>query len=408
MSDPHDTTTFDPDPIEATQPEGPNNAFRSVLLIVALFLLLSIAYSQVTAAWRWDRVTAGLGLEHESVALRWFLSSTVAEILLIWWVVAVCGTIGSFLNVVVYRMPRGLSLSSSGSRCVHCQTPIKWYDNQPVLGWVILSGRCRKCRGPISGRYPLVEFMAIVVGLILFFVTVQITWIGPPRTSLSISDPNDWYCFWLLDPVPARPLIMYFYLLPTLMACLAIGWSSFDGVRLPSRFYLATLMVGVVGAVLFQTLLCGWLAEQFGRQEWRDVQFLSPSLHSFVSDSGLSGLWGHWHVAVSKSVVVLIGQGIGIVCGTIIGWFLTWTVMRLIRSNREVASQSAANFTLLGVVGGWYLPLAVASLWSVEILARWGISRVGSAEKRLADQHALWFGLPFYFLIAVAFWRWFP
>lgn len=406
MSDQPDTTIFDPVPSEATLREGPKNARRSVLLIVALFLVLSVAYSQATAAWRWDRIKVGLGLEHETAAVRWFLSSTVAEILLIWWVVAVCGTIGSFINVVVYRMPRGLSLSSSGSRCVHCQTPIKWYDNQPVLGWVMLSGRCRKCRGPISGRYPLVEFMAIVVGLILFFVTVQIAWIGPPRTSMW--EQNNWYCFWLLDPIPAQRFTMYFYLLPTLMACLAIGWSSFDGVRLPRRFYRATLMLSVVGAVLYQTLLRGWLAEQFGRQEWRDVQFLSPSLHSFVTESAISELWGQWHVAVSKTIVLLIGQGIGIACGTTIGLFLTWTVARLVRSSRGVASQSAAIFSLLGVVGGWYLPLAVASLWSVEILVRWVTRRIGPAEQRLADEPALWFGLPLYFLVAVVFWQWFP
>jgi leader peptidase (prepilin peptidase)/N-methyltransferase len=65
--------------------------------------------------------------------------------------------IGSFLNVVVYRLPRGESLSTPASHCPSCDTPIKPYDNVPVLGWLWLRGRCRSCGEPISARYPLVE-----------------------------------------------------------------------------------------------------------------------------------------------------------------------------------------------------------------------------------------------------------
>jgi leader peptidase (prepilin peptidase)/N-methyltransferase len=65
--------------------------------------------------------------------------------------------IGSFLNVVVYRLPRGESLVSPGSRCPSCQTPIAFYDNVPVVSWLVLRGRCRDCGEPISVRYPLIE-----------------------------------------------------------------------------------------------------------------------------------------------------------------------------------------------------------------------------------------------------------
>jgi leader peptidase (prepilin peptidase) / N-methyltransferase len=65
--------------------------------------------------------------------------------------------VGSFLNVVAYRLPRHESLLRPGSRCPSCETPIKPYDNVPVLGWLWLRGRCRACGAPISWRYPLVE-----------------------------------------------------------------------------------------------------------------------------------------------------------------------------------------------------------------------------------------------------------
>jgi len=65
--------------------------------------------------------------------------------------------IGSFLNVVIYRVPRHLSIVSPRSACTSCGVPIKERDNVPVLSWLILRGRCRNCHLPISKRYPLVE-----------------------------------------------------------------------------------------------------------------------------------------------------------------------------------------------------------------------------------------------------------
>jgi leader peptidase (prepilin peptidase) / N-methyltransferase len=65
--------------------------------------------------------------------------------------------VGSFLNVVIYRVPRGESIVSPRSACPSCRTPIKEFDNIPVVSWLLLRGRCRQCNAPISPRYPLVE-----------------------------------------------------------------------------------------------------------------------------------------------------------------------------------------------------------------------------------------------------------
>jgi leader peptidase (prepilin peptidase)/N-methyltransferase len=71
---------------------------------------------------------------------------------------AILGAIvGSFLNVVAYRLPRGESLAHPPSACPSCGTPIKPYDNVPVLGWLWLRGKCRACGAPISPKYPIVE-----------------------------------------------------------------------------------------------------------------------------------------------------------------------------------------------------------------------------------------------------------
>jgi leader peptidase (prepilin peptidase) / N-methyltransferase len=73
--------------------------------------------------------------------------------------------IGSFLNVVVYRLPRHESLVTPGSHCPSCNATIKPYDNVPVLGWLVLRGRCRACASPISPRYPAVEALTAVLAV---------------------------------------------------------------------------------------------------------------------------------------------------------------------------------------------------------------------------------------------------
>jgi leader peptidase (prepilin peptidase)/N-methyltransferase len=76
--------------------------------------------------------------------------------------------IGSFLNVVIWRVPRGESLVKPGSQCPGCHHAIRAWDNIPVLSWLILRGRCRDCGAPISARYPLVEFAtgALAAGVV--------------------------------------------------------------------------------------------------------------------------------------------------------------------------------------------------------------------------------------------------
>jgi leader peptidase (prepilin peptidase)/N-methyltransferase len=88
--------------------------------------------------------------------------------------------LGSFLNVVAYRLPRGESLATPASHCPGCDTPIKPYDNVPVLSWLLLRGRCRSCGEPIAWRYPLVE-LATAVLLALTVVVVganREVWLG--------------------------------------------------------------------------------------------------------------------------------------------------------------------------------------------------------------------------------------
>ncbi|PYS95774.1 MAG: hypothetical protein DMF65_13800 [Acidobacteria bacterium] len=98
--------------------------------------------------------------------------------------VAVAGVgaiIGSFLNVVIHRVPREESIAFPASRCPSCGTAIRPYDNIPVFSWAVLRGRCRSCRAPISARYPAVELLTATLFALTFWL----------RSGLTLSLPFD-------------------------------------------------------------------------------------------------------------------------------------------------------------------------------------------------------------------------
>ena len=85
-------------------------------------------------------------------------------------VVSVLGfCIGSFLNVVIYRLPRGESIATGRSHCTHCGKTIAWYDLFPLVSYLLLGGRCRYCKTAISWRYPLVEGLTAGLFLVLYW-----------------------------------------------------------------------------------------------------------------------------------------------------------------------------------------------------------------------------------------------
>ena len=141
--------------------------------------------------------------------------------LYILFVFALGACVGSFLNVVVWRLPRGESLISPPSHCPKCNTRLRWYDNLPVIGWLKLRGKCRYCGQPISARYPIVE---AVTGLIfafyyvMFFIVQQ----GPcpvverPPGGYFLSIQRDWPIY-----------VLYMFTLSALLAASLIDAEEF-------------------------------------------------------------------------------------------------------------------------------------------------------------------------------------
>ncbi len=166
------------------------------------------------------------------------------------WVAAVGGCVGSFLNVVIYRLPAGISLSSPGSHCPRCKHPIRWYDNVPVFGWLFLRGRCRDCQSWIPIRYPAVE--ATVAALFVLMVFVEGVTLGGnlPQRPFSVVDGLIYPELTLWES--AGIMGWHLFLLCSLLCASLI---RYDGHAVPLRLFLPGLAIGLLGPSIWPHLL---------------------------------------------------------------------------------------------------------------------------------------------------------
>jgi len=142
--------------------------------------------------------------------------------LLFVWIAVVGACIGSFLNVVIYRLPLGKSIVTPPSSCPKCGKRIRWFHNLPVAGWLLLLGRCYDCKTPISARYPLIELLSGAIFLVLALAVFN-QGAGPPRSFFE-------YGYW-------AAFVGLCGLFCCLLAALLI---RYDGHRIPRGIWMAT------------------------------------------------------------------------------------------------------------------------------------------------------------------------
>ncbi len=128
---------------------------------------------------------------------------------------------GSFLNVVAYRLVRGENVAFPRSHCPRCHAPIAWYDNIPVVSWLILKGKCRHCREAISPLYPIIELLTATVLTLLYLAVPQIFFpayfiffsalIVSFRSDIETMLISQWVTLFIL---PLGPLFAFINLLP--------------------------------------------------------------------------------------------------------------------------------------------------------------------------------------------------
>jgi leader peptidase (prepilin peptidase) / N-methyltransferase len=246
--------------------------------------------------------------------------------------IAVGAVIGSFLNVVIHRLPREESIVFPNSRCPHCEAAIKPYDNIPVISYLILRGRCRACHAPISMRYPAVEAMtALLYGLM--FLHDGLT-----------------------------PLLGFDLIFVT--ALVALIFIDAEHMLLPNAITYPGIIFAIVARLSLPFLM--------GDTAFEDIAVLS-GIEAFAS-------WPTWAVS-------LAGAGFGALIGGGSLWLIGWLWERL----RGVEAMGLGDVKMMFMVGaylGWrltiltiFLAVFVGSFVGLGAVIWQTYRQVGSASK---------------------------
>ena len=207
--------------------------------------------------------------------------------------------IGSFLNVVILRLPEGISIATPRSRCPDCKELVHWYDNIPVVSYFLLGGRCRNCRKKISARYPFIEILTGVVSLLLY-----------TKFGLTI----EWVIFLIFSA-----------------ALIALAFIDLDHRILPDPITLNGIWSGVLVSV--------YLAQP------------NPLITRFFRSIGMA--------TTNPHVIALIGS----VLGAIVGGGLLWGVAEAYLRFRGIEGMGFGDVKMMAMVGAFLgAPLALLTI----------------------------------------------
>lgn len=253
--------------------------------------------------------------------------------------------IGSFLNVVIWRVPRGESIVSPPSACPNCHVPIHWFDNVPVVSWLVLRGRCRSCRAPISVRYPIVESVTAAA-----FVGVA-WWLG---STVAVA--------------PMAALVGGILEIATMLwlaaASIALVLIDLDVKRLPNAIVYSSAGVVIVGLGL-----SAWLLDEWARlgAAWISAAVIGAIYLTLAL--AIPGGMGLGDVKLS----VVLGFALGwfgfpqAVVGTVLAFLLGGVFSILLIVLRRVGRRARIPFGPWMILGAWVglvlgAPIAAAYL----------------------------------------------
>ncbi len=161
--------------------------------------------------------------------------------------------VGSFLNVCIFRLPKGESIIIPGSHCPHCHHPIVFYDNIPLLSYLVLGGRCRYCKKSISAQYPLIEGIAAISSLCLFL-----------RYGLSWS--YLFYFSFVAALIVITAIDLYHQIIPDAISIPGVGFGLLGALILPHITFFNSLMGTLLGggSLFIIATLYQWLFKREG------------------------------------------------------------------------------------------------------------------------------------------------
>lgn len=286
-------------------------AYSIIVPLIEEFLYQQTAATQ-TQKIEMDRLTLlqnGLFRFCEAMSGMWFF------------VVGCC--VGSFLNVVIYRVPLGISVLAKSSHCPQCSEKIENRDNLPLIGWLKLQGQCRNCGTDIPPRYPLVELTVGLLFLLLYFVELISGGINLPGRTPNLYAGALWILFY------TKWDLMGLYLFHCFVLCALLSWTMMqrDGNRVPVRAVLITAALVIIPVLIWPHLL----PFAFGR-----------GLHA----TGNIYEWTHWTTILAP---MLRGAIVGLVAGMVLRRY-------------GGIPQHPASWMLVGLALGWPAVIGIGLL----------------------------------------------
>jgi leader peptidase (prepilin peptidase)/N-methyltransferase len=206
---------------------------------------------------------------------------------------------GSFLNVCISRLPKHESIVTPRSRCTNCLTPIRWYDNIPILSWIVLLGRCRACKSRISVHYPLIEFL---VG-IWFARTASQLWVDWHTSLISLGDINYSASLSIFYSLDALGIAILGFLL---IGLIVMDWQTH---LLPDAFTLTGIAVGLF-LVCIQAIFLGPHEGDVILNTTRQLRLSSPGSNAAHGNIFLTGtealVWGRLAAIAGTALLLLL------------------------------------------------------------------------------------------------------
>jgi leader peptidase (prepilin peptidase) / N-methyltransferase len=254
---------------------------------------------------------------------------------------------GSFLNVCISRLPRHESIVRPRSHCPNCGKPIRWYDNIPVLSWILLRGRCRDCKSSIPWRYPLVElavgiWFAVVAGWIVTLELAKVSRLSGPTST-------EW--------IGVVGVAILGFLLIGLMV---MDWQT---MTLPDAFTLTGIAIGLF-LICTQAIFLGPNEDQ--------VRLTKHSLH--LTSPG--GVTDHGNVFLTGPESLIFGR-IAAVCGVALLLLIIRWIYKAVRHREGMGLGDVKLIAMIAAfLGFWpailslFIGVIVASLYGAFLLFR--------------------------------------
>jgi leader peptidase (prepilin peptidase)/N-methyltransferase len=251
---------------------------------------------------------------------------TVFEWAICIWLFLVGACVGSFLNVVMYRLPRGEPLAYPASRCPRCHQSIALRDNIPIVSWLVLRGRCRWCGGAISPRYPMVEALTATWFLALGVAVYVAGASHLPAPGLM--SRSAWERLPSSATAPPAALVAYHAVLVSYL--IVAAGIQYDGLRVPRRWTAFALLVGA-GAPLV----------------WPELRPVASMLQA-ARDAASAG--------IDAAAGVAVGGLLGLVMTPAVRWG---------SGPRGTAGDALSMLATLGAYVGWQTAIALSTLAAV-------------------------------------------